>query len=346
MNPKLSVGILGTGIMGRQLGQRLQQRPDVEVTAICGTSLEKAQALQRDLQAAGAATFADFDRLLAERPPQALFVCLPPFAHAGQVEKAAAQGIHLFLEKPIAYDLAGAEAMVAAIEQHGVVSQVGYHMRFRRSTSRFKQLLEAGLAGQPTLFQGRFWCNFTGPDWWRDRSKSNGQIFEQLVHIYDLALHFLGEPAVACGFSDNLCHQDDPSYTIEDTSIGLVRFKNGALASVSGSNCAVPGVFNADYQVACTNATLAFASGGDWRAQPQAVLFTHSGGEVQEERFSEDLDLYTEETEAFVQAVRSGGPSPAPASQGLQGIRLVTAVLASAAQGGRPVDVSSLPSSA
>lgn len=339
MSNRLTVGILGTGNMGRQLGLRLLQQPEIEVTAICGTSLAKAQALQNDLQAAGTASFDEFDRMLAERPPQALFVCIPPFAHAGQVEKAARQGIHLFLEKPIAYDLARAEAMVDAIEQSGVVSQVGYHMRFRRSTRRFKQLIESGLAGRPTLFQGRFWCNFSGLEWWREKSKSNGQVFEQLIHLYDLALHFLGEPASTCGYMDNLCHRSEADYTIEDTSLGLVRFRNGSLASVSGSNCAVPGRFTADYQVVCANASLEFASGGNWRTSSQAILFTHAGGQVQEELFIEDLDLYTEEILTFLQAVRSGGPSPVPARQGLDGIRLASAVMESAGLGGQPVDL-------
>jgi predicted dehydrogenase len=275
--------------------------------------------------------------MLATTPLDALYVCLPPFAHSGQTERAAERGIHLFLEKPIAADVAQAEAMVGAIERAGVISQVGYHLRFRRAIVRLKELIDGGQAGRPTLFEGRFWCNFGGPSWWADISKSGGQAFEQLIHLYDLALYLLGSPDQASGYLANLLHSADPAYTIEDTSAGLVRFRNGSLATITGSNCAVPNAFFSDFRAVFERATLDYRSTGDWRTHDQATLYRHNGSNVEREEVTEDGDVYADETAAFLATIRGDRPPIAPAREGLNGIRLVSAVLESAQQDGLPI---------
>jgi len=136
--------------------------------------------------------------------------------------------------------------MVEAIEKAGVVSQVGFHMRFRASVSKLKQILDEGSAGRTTMFTGRFWCNMLGKDWWQRKDGSGGQIYEQLIHIYDLALHLLGQPDSVCGFMDNLTHTHVEGYTIEDTSIGTIRFADGSLATITGSNSALGWDTNGD----------------------------------------------------------------------------------------------------
>ena len=135
MNRKLSIGILGTGFMGNMHAQRLMKQDDVVVTAVCGETIAMAEELKSNLKVGDAIAFGNFDEMLATSQLDALYICLPPYAHSGQEEKAAERGIHLFLEKPIAYNITQAESIVAAIEKAGVVSQVGYHMRFRKAVT-------------------------------------------------------------------------------------------------------------------------------------------------------------------------------------------------------------------
>lgn len=141
MTSKLSIGILGAGFAAKHV-QRLLTIDDVTVSAVCATTEANARAFIERMGAKEAAGYGDFDEMLAKTRLDGLYVCIPPHAHNGQVEKAAGRGIHLFLEKPIASDTAGAERQAEAIERAGVVSMVGYHNRFRKSVEIYKGLID------------------------------------------------------------------------------------------------------------------------------------------------------------------------------------------------------------
>lgn len=323
---KLKVGMLGAGFMAGVHCRSLSKLEGIEIVSVCAASLVESNALIEFNKLAHAHAFADFDVMLAEEKMDVLYVCIPPFAHNGQVVKAARKGIHLFLEKPIALNLRDAEDMVAAITTAGVVSQVGYHMRFRKSVQMFKKMAEAGELGRPTLFTGRFWCNMEGSAWWRDQSKSGGQIYEQAIHLYDLATYLLGAPASASGVMSSLCHSATPGYTIEDTGAGLVQFRNGSMAAITSSNCALKDHFIGDFRIVFEKGLLDYASTGDWRIKDEAVI--HCDGK--ETRIVEDGDPYFEETANFIEAIRRSGKTVTPVGHGLDCIKLVSAVMESA----------------
>jgi len=339
MAQNISIGILGAGFMGQTHGTRLISQEGVAVAAICDANREAAINLQQKLGGT-AEIFVDFDHLLEKTRLDALYVCIPPFAHSGQVEIAAAKGLHLFIEKPIAISRERAESMAQAIQKAGVVSQVGYHNRFRKGVEETRKLLISGATGNPTLFQGRYWCNMLGGAWWRSKAGSNGQVFEQVIHIYDTAMHLLGEPASVCAFMGNLGHQNIPDYTIEDTSVSIIRFKNGSMASIVGSNNAMPAHFIGDYRVVFEKAVLDYrATGQEWVTPDTSTILQYDGEGTRRQDFIEDQDVYLAETLEFLAAVRGQGMTRAPVSVGLAGVRLVSAVLESAQKGGEPVTV-------
>jgi predicted dehydrogenase len=330
----LSIGILGAGFMGQTHGTRLISQEGVTIAAICDANLEVAKGLQQKL---GGRTkvYDDFDQMIATTSLDALYVCIPPFAHSGQVEKAAKRGIHLFIEKPIAINLERAVNMAHAIDQAGVVSQVGYHNRFRKGLEEFRALLTTGVTGCPTLFQGRYWCNMLGGSWWRRKTGSNGQVFEQVIHIYDMAIYLFGEPASVSAFMGNLGHQNIRDYTIEDTSVSIIRFKNGSMASIVGSNNAMPAYYIGDYRVVCEKAVFDYrATGQEWVTPDTSTIFQYEGDTLHRKDFVEDRDVYLAETLEFLAAIRNEGSTRSPISAGLAGVRLVSAVLESADKGG------------
>ena len=338
MSKQFRAGILGAGFMGKTHGQRLVARTDVTVVAVCDAVAAAAGKLKEEIRATEAGVFSDFNRMLTDAKLDVLYVCLPPFAHHGQVEQAAAQGIHLFLEKPIALEVPAGAAMVAAIEKAGVVSQVGFHFRFRQGVAQLRRMIADGSAGHPTLFAGRFWCNMSGSAWWRDKNRSGGQIVEQLIHIYDLAWHLFGEPASVTGRLENLTHRQVSDYSIEDTSIGTISFQNGALATVTGSNCAVPMNFLGDWRVVCERALLDYrCTGQPWVAPDLSTLIRHDGEKENRNEFKEDADVYAAETNDFLTAIATNGRTRTPVHDGLKSLRVVRAVVESAARGGVPI---------
>ncbi len=317
----LRMGLVGTGFMAGVHAGALAKIGDAEVVAVCGRTRDRAAAFIARQGLGAAHPYGDVAAMLDAERLDALYLCIPPAAHAGEVELATARGLHLFLEKPITISAERAETMVTAIERAGVKSQVGFHLRFRRSVRRLRQMLADGTAGRPTLFSGRYWTNMDGSLWWRDRAQSGGQAFEQAIHLYDLALHLFGPAQAATGMADNLCHRHQADYTIEDTSIGMFRHGNGALGVVTASNCAVPMHFFGDFRAVCANAVLDYRSTGQaWVEPDRAVLQT---GEKGREEWIEDDDPYLRENQDFIAAIREDRATLTPARDGLAAIRLV-----------------------
>ena len=328
---EIRVGILGTGSMGQTHAKNLQRIEGVKIVAVCASCMEKAEVFIGSFISGDAKAYDCFDNLLKETPLDVLYVCIPPFAHNGQVEKAAEKGINIFIEKPIALNTGRGESMLKAIKKAGVKSQVGYHMRFGYAVEELKKLIDSGKAGIPTLLNGRYECNSLHSPWWIDKEKSGGQILEQIIHIYDMAVYMLGDPELASGFASNLCHNGVIGYSVEDTSTSSIRFKTGALANISGTNCAVPMEWNNPFTIVCQNVTAFFLN-------PNKAEFVFNNGEVCERRVVEGgNDMYIEETKAFIGAVRGEIDNICTIEDGYKSLRLVEAVMKSAENNGIPV---------
>ncbi|MEC9489750.1 MAG: Gfo/Idh/MocA family oxidoreductase [Halanaerobiales bacterium] len=317
---KLNVGFLGAGEMARIHAGILREIAEVEITAVTSRHQESAADLINSLGFEDAAAYSDFDRMLDEKELDLLYICLPPAAHQGQLEKAARKGIHIFIEKPIAINQRRAETMIEAVVEAGVISQVGYHYRFAAGIQKLKKLIDSGQAGRPALLQGYYFCNSLHSSWWSQLEKSGGQIYEQVIHLYDLALHLFGDYQSAEGMLTNLCHQELGDYTIEDNSLSLIQFKSGALGSIAGSNCAVPGSWKKELTVICENLTVEFEN------IEKAGFKYHQGGEVETEVFEGKEDLYYLEDKDFIDAVIEKREAQVPISEGLKAIKLITEI--------------------
>jgi predicted dehydrogenase len=328
----IRAAVLGTGFMAATHTGSLKAL-GATVTAVCDVTEALAESFiaGQELRARG---FGDWEALLSWGEFDCLVVCIPPFAHAGQAEAAAGAGKHLFMEKPLAVTLERARRIVAACEGAGVVGQVGYQMRFLKTVRAAKERIASGKIGRPLHFQGRYWCRLEGKEWWKDRARSGGQVVEQLVHQYDLAAHFLGEPVSVTGRLANLVHGDDASYTVEDASLGLVDFAGGTTADISGSNAAVPQHFLGDWRLVCDGAAVELSTTGQhWVEPDRGRILTEAGAE----EFVEDGNPYLEEMREFLGAVEAGRPSAVPLREGLTSLTLAKCVQVSAERGGARV---------
>jgi len=328
---KLQVGFLGAGYMGQMHAKLAAKMAGVRIAAACSTPTDGAQAIAAIDPAAGTRVFEDFDAMLRETELDLLYIAIPPFAHNGQFEKAARKGIHIFIEKPIALDVKRGASMARAAKKAGIITQVGYHMRYGAAVLELKRLIDKGLAGTPTLLDARFECNSLHGPWWMDRTKSGGQVFEQIIHLYDLACFFLGEPVAVSGFTANLCHRAVKGYTVEDTSAATLQFRSGALANISGSNCAVPMEWNSRVTVVCRNVTVHFTS------HNQAEFIFTGGKQVKRTICNAGTNPYEQEDRAFFDAVRARRQASPSIEDGLRSLKLVSGMLDSASTRGAVV---------
>ena len=323
-----NIAIVGAGGMGGLHTRNLRKLSNVRITGVCDPNIEAANAL-----AESAPAYTNFGALLKEQTPDAAFICVPPFAHGGEVALAAEAGIHVFIEKPIGISTAAAQSMVEAANRSGIKTQVGYHFRFGGAVRELMRRIESGEAGRPVLFTGCYACNHLHAPWWRDRDKSGSQILEQVIHTYDLSMHLMGKPAQVSGLMDNLCHRDVPGYTIEDVSCANIRFASGALGSITATNCAVPGVWRNQFEAVFERLTVLFDDANH-------ALFIDTAAEKPiSERVDTQVDMMREEVDAFIALLDGGKPVGCTIPEGFESLKLVEAVATSAGQDGKLISI-------
>ena len=328
---KIRVAMLGMGNMGTGHLDVLRQFDDVEPVALCSSRLEPA-AQYNESRGTAYPIYTDFDRMLDEVEFDALFVCLPPYAHCGQIEKAAAKGVHIFTEKPLALNLERGESIARAVAESGVISQMGYHMRFGKAVRRLRELVDSGVAGRPTLYSANYECNSLHVPWWRDKSKSGGQIFEQIIHLYDMAYYMMGDVELVTGFIANVCHQDVPGYTVEDTSAVSLRFKSGTIGCITASNNAIPNRWVGIIKIVYENMVAELFDHNHAR-----FTFTKEDNRV-EEVSGDDTSRYDEDR-WFIDAIQGKRPQVSSIAEGLTGLKIVSGACQSSENDGVPVRI-------
>ena len=184
----LRVGILGCGSYAHRHANLLALPDEATLVAFCDRNEWKARAYADQYTGGAAGVFTDHVTMLDCADLDVLVVAVPPYGHTDEVEQAAARGVHLLIEKPIALTSEQGWRMVEAAEQAGIKTQVGFMFRFGAAVEQMKALLDSGEAGRPGLMSARYFCNALHADWWRVREKSGGQLVEQAIHIFDLAL--------------------------------------------------------------------------------------------------------------------------------------------------------------
>lgn len=327
MSDRLRIGLLGCGSFAQRHAQNLQQLADeVEMVAFCNRTVEKAALFARQYGSGETAVFTDHRQMLAQVSLDALIITLPPYAHSDEVELAAARGIHLFIEKPIALRSEDGWRMVEAAEKAGIITQVGFMFRFGEAVEAVKVLIDAGTAGPVGLMSARYFCNSLHAPWWRDREKSGGQLVEQVIHMVDLMRYLMGEPVTAYSRQENIFHRQVPGYTVEDVSATVYGFPTGGVGVIYATNGAIPNRWVNDYRVVAQNLTAEFSN-----ANNATLTFT-----VEPERPSQQIaserNIHLAEMQDFLQAIRTGGQTRTPLREGARSLDMALAATQSASE--------------
>ncbi|HVI08264.1 MAG TPA: Gfo/Idh/MocA family oxidoreductase [Candidatus Binatia bacterium] len=159
---------------------------------------------------------------------QAVYIATPPFLHAPQAIQSLRAGKHVLCEKPMAMNEAEARVMVDGAEWNKRLLGVAYYRRAYPKVRRAKELLAAGVIGQP--FLAELTCHE-----WRDEESSRrswlvdpakaggGPLYDIASHRIDVLNFLFGRPARATGFLSNLVHH----YAVEDNATVMVDYESG-----------------------------------------------------------------------------------------------------------------------
>lgn len=188
------VGLLGCGRIARYFHLRaLVEHPDVDLAVVADPSAEAREAA--GAAAPGTRLEADWTRVIADRDVDAVVVCLPTDLHVAAAVAALEAGIAVYVEKPVAIDADGLEALRAArAAAPGVVASAGLNFRHHPLYEAAGRTLAAGDLGRLLTVRTTFAAAPRDlPVWKRSRATGGGALLDLATHHVDLVRLLLGE---------------------------------------------------------------------------------------------------------------------------------------------------------
>ncbi len=322
---RLRVGVVGTGfIAGRHL-TALTAFDDVEVVAVADADRARADAVA---DRHGVRAYGDGLALVTAEELDAVWLCVPPFAHGPLEDACIDRGLPFLVEKPLAVDLAEAVRIGAAVRASGLLTCVGYHWRSLSVVEQARTLL----AERPVRLLTATWLDSTPPaPWWSRRDGSGGQLIEQTTHLVDLARLLVGEVETV----QALEVADDRPGNVPAASAVVLGFASGAVGTIA-SSCVLDKRRHVGVQLVHEGGLVELR---------EAALSDHELrvlGVDGEQVVHTDEDPIAREDRAFVDALRGAGSPPVPYDDGLRTHAVVCAADRSAREGGAAVRVASV----
>ena len=159
--PALRIGILGCASIARPFSRDVTPSKLARIVAVASRNAETAAAFAAAHHIGR--HHASYEALLADDGVDAIYIPLPNSLHAEWAIKAAAAGKHVLCEKPLALNLAEAQAMFDAAKVHGVMLLEAYPYWFQPQTAAMVALLQGGAIGAVRSVQSCFGFTLANP---------------------------------------------------------------------------------------------------------------------------------------------------------------------------------------
>lgn len=304
---KLTVGLIGTGRIGRVHAEHLAYRfPNVKLEAICDVNLASAQECAARYNVSQ--VFDSAAPILANEQIDAVVICSSTNTHAQLIQEAAAAGKHIFCEKPIDYDLGRIDKTLQAVENSGVKFMVGFNRRFDPNFREVYHRIQEGKLGDPQIV--RITSRDPAPPPIEYVKVSGGMFLDMTIHDFDMARYLAGSEVVSVYAVGGVLIDPQIGEAGDiDTAIVTLQFANGAVGAIDNSRQAVYG-YDQRVEVFCSKGMLSADNNTPYRTQWSTSFGIHTPKPL---KFFMDryLDSYLAEIQVFTECIEKGETPPA-----------------------------------
>src|SRR5215468_6669826 len=213
-NPRIRVAVVGCGEFGRNHARVYREIESAELVGVFDTDPSRAAACAQEFQTQA---FSSLEEMQGKA--DAASVAVPTLTHAEVGCRLMELGLDVLVEKPMAKDLADADALQGAARERSRILQVGHVERFNPAV-----LAVEPIPNRPLFFEVHRLGVFS------PRSLDVDVIYDLMIHDLDILLALVGEPVVevkAVGIpvlSDKV-----------DIAHARLEFSGGAVANVTAS---------------------------------------------------------------------------------------------------------------
>lgn len=218
----------------------------LEIVAICDIVPENMETLlaKHNLETDETIKrYADYKQMIQENQIELISIATESGIHAESALYCIENGIHVIIEKPMAMSLADADKIIALAEEKHVKVSACHQNRFNIAVQEMRQALEAGRFGK--LSHGSIhvrWNRnqeyYTQAPWRGTWAQDGGALMNQCIHGIDLLRWTFGdEVEEVYGQTRQQFHH---YLEAEDIGMAVVKFKNGAIATIEGTTNVYP----------------------------------------------------------------------------------------------------------
>jgi predicted dehydrogenase len=304
---EIRVGMVGYKFMGKAHSHAYRDLPmffpntaKPVMKLICGR--DEAGVRQAAGQFGWEEYTTDWRQLVQRDDSDLIDINAPSDAHKAIAIAAAEAGKHIFCEKPLALTLSDAREMLAAAEQAGVKHMVGFNYRFAPAVQLAKKLVSEGRLGRIYHFRAWFLQDWIiDPEFplvWRLQKDiaGSGSHGDLGAHLIDLAHYLVGDMTEVVGMSDTFIRERPMpeamtglsaqgskaatrgQVTVDDATLFLARFDNGALGSFEATRFAAGHRCTNSFEI---NGSLGSVKFDFERMNELQVYFTDDAADVQ-----------------------------------------------------------------
>ena len=312
-------GIIGCGdVTEKKSGPAFSKIPGSELVAVMRRNAEKAADYAQRHNVPR--WYSDADQLIADEGVDAVYIATPPSSHHEYTLKVAAAGKPVFVEKPMALNVAECESMIEACERANVPLLIAYYRRALPRFEKMRELVQEGAIGQPRAALLRQFKreDKSDPDvaWKVDPTINGGGLFVDMqTHALDWLDYVFGAAEEVSGTFSN----QGKLYDAEDSVSYSMQFKGGIIASglfayTAGHEEESVTVYGTEGQV----------SMGFFRASPVQLI---RGSEIKEFDLPDPPHVHQPLVETVVDHMRGTGKSPSTGQSALRTAQVVEKIL-------------------
>ena len=233
----MNFALIGCGRIAPRHADSILQISDARLVAVCDIVADRAR---RFAERYDADAYTDYHALLERPDIDIVNVCVPSGLHVEVGLDVARAGRHLLVEKPIAMDVAGADALIEGCREAGIRLGVVLQNRFNPPMQDLRALVDSGRLGR--LLLGNATVRWFRPQsyyedgWHGTWAMDGGVLLNQSIHHVDALIWMMGEVRSVFAYTDTLAHDIE----VPDVGVAVLRFASGAVATIETSTFAYP----------------------------------------------------------------------------------------------------------
>jgi myo-inositol 2-dehydrogenase/D-chiro-inositol 1-dehydrogenase len=323
MTGKIKVCLVGAGVWGWQHARVFSKRPDVTLCAVAGRNREKTEVRAAEF---GLRAYTNLPEMLDKEKPDLVSLCLPNLEHFQATLDVIQAGYPLLAEKPLVFDLAEADRLLAEAEKRKVFFAINFNHRYAKPVRLARQAIQEGKLGQITHASWRFGgeANIS--------PHPHANLIETQCHGFD-QLEYLCGPIESV-----MAEMTDLTGGGYRTVILALRFANGAVGSLIGT-------YDSSYAYPDTHRVEINGTDGRLVIEDTVRRFSlqRTGNEIAEvwrsgyfndfdREFHRTFDLYLD---AMLESFKRDEAPPIPARAGRRALELAWAAVESFESGKR-----------